>query len=147
MAPVTDPAPPLVRHVTGGHGNLRPVAHGLVARLLVEGLDPTRADHVELAIHEVLANAFEHGHLADPSVPIDVRVTPVGSGVEVVVTDRAVAGPWDVPLTGEPSDVRREDALPGMRGRGLTLAAAAVDGLEVRGEAGRTVVLLRLELP
>ncbi len=147
VAPVTDAARPLVRRVVGGAGGLRPAARQVVAWLVAEGLEPGRGDRVELAVHEVLANAFQHGHLADPSAPIDVQVVLVGSGAEVAVTDRALPGRWDVPPGGQPADARRSDPLPATRGRGLALAAAGVDGLEVRSAAGRTVVTLRLELP
>jgi len=147
VAPVTDLTRPLVHQVAGGAGALRPVARQVVAWLVAAGLAPDRVDRVELAIHEVLANAFEHGHLADPQVPIRVRVVPVRSGAEVAVTDRALAGRWELPPAGDPADARREDPLPAMRGRGLAFAAAAVDGLDVRPEAAGTVVTLRVELP
>ncbi len=147
MAPVTDAIRPLRHQIAGGTGALRPLARQIVAWLVAAGLAPGRVDRVELAVHEVLANAFEHGHLADPRVPIDIRVVPVRAGAEVVVTDRALAGRWELPPAGDPADARQEDPLPAVRGRGLALAAAAVDGLDLRPEAACTVVTLRLELP
>jgi len=144
---VTDAVRPLVREVTGGAGALRPVAHRAVAWLVARGLDPARAAGVELAIHEVLANAFEHGHLADGSVPIGVQVASAGSGVDVEVTDHALAGRWATQLPGGPIDAPPPARLPATRGRGVALAASAVDVLVVHAEDDRTVVTLRLELP
>ncbi len=147
MAPVTDAIRPLRHQLIGGTGALRPVARQVVAWLVAAGLAPGRVDRVELAVHEVLTNAFEHGHLADPRVPIEVQVRPVARGAEVAVTDRALAGRWEPPPAGDRADARQEDPLSAVRGRGLALAVAAVDGLEVRREAACTVVTLRLELP
>lgn len=146
VAPVTDTAEPLVRQVVGGVGAMRPAAREVAAWLQAAGLDDRRLDGVELAVHEVLANAFEHGHLADPHVPVEVRAVPVALGAEVVVTDRALDGRWDVPPVCDAAAAGPPAVVPHTRGRGLALAAAAVDGLDVRQADGCTVVTLRVEL-
>ena len=71
---------------------------------------------VRLAVHEVVANAVEHG-----GAPVTVTVEDAdgGDAVEVVVTD---AG--GTTRVGEP---RPRDE----RGRGLTLARADSDGLTI----------------
>ncbi|MEX2550692.1 MAG: ATP-binding protein [Nitriliruptoraceae bacterium] len=145
MARPTDASRPLVCEFAGGAGALRPAARRVVTWIVGHGLDPARADRVELALHEVLANALEHGHGDDPQVPIVVTAGRSGSAVEVAITDRALAGRRPTP-PADPHDAGWSDRLFEARGRGLVLAASAVDDLVVLRENDRTVVTLRLEL-
>ncbi len=103
------------------------------------GVPPDRAAAIELAVHELLANALEHGHLGDPSRPIEVEVTGAERGVVTVrVTDQALGGGWPRRC---PTEVPSPAAL---RGRGLTLARSAGAELGVTSAARGTEVVLRL---
>ena len=106
------------------------------------GADPDRRDHIELAVHELLANALEHGHGGDPDRAIRIRVARSGAGaVTVEVTDRALRGPWDgARPAGDAHGVASR------RGRGWQLVAAVATSFRAGGDdAGATVV--RIELP
>ena len=118
--------------VRGGVEALRPAAARTVRAALAAGLDPARGADLELAVHEVLANAHEHGNGADPCRPIDVEVVAEPSGwLQVHVRDAGVGG--------APAAVAAE---PGTRGRGLVLAAGLVDRLVVEATSSGTSVTL-----
>ena len=129
--------------VTGGAPALRPAARRAVDRAVALGADPDRRDHIELAVHELLANALEHGHGGDPDLAIGILVTRRGAGaVTVEISDRAVRGPWRAPAPTRPA--HRAD--PPCRGRGWQLVDAVATASSAGGDdAGATVV--RIELP
>lgn len=107
------------------------------------GAPRSRLRDLELAIHEALTNAFEHGHLADPARPIRVEVERVDRATVVVrVADDAVGGRWH-PARGATPPVDAGDVLA-ERGRGLRLMDALVDAVVVRAGDGRTVVELHV---
>jgi anti-sigma regulatory factor (Ser/Thr protein kinase) len=111
----------------------------VTADVLARGVPTGRSAAVELAIHELLANALEHGHLGDPAVPIEVEVTGAAAGaVTVRITDRALGGGWTVRRPDHPAPATRS------RGRGLVLARSAVTTLEVVEEGARTEVVVRV---
>lgn len=125
--------------VTGGAAALRPAAVRAADRAVRLGVDPARREAVELAVHELLANALEHGHAGDPVLPIDVEVDGQDGGpVTVRVTDRAVCGPW------EARRVDNRDAVPACRGHGWRLVHAGVCGVRVHSGPGATVVVAEL---
>ena len=128
--------------VTGGARVLRPAARRAADRAVALGADPDRRDHIELAVHELLANALEHGHGGDPDLAIGIRVARSGAGpVTVEVTDHAVAGPFQAPAPARPA--RGVDPC---RGRGRQLVEAVATSSSAGGDdAGATVV--RIELP
>ena len=142
---VNGPAPVTRLRVTGGPRALRPAAQRITIDVLARGVPPAAAAAVELAIHELLANALEHGHLGDATVPIDVEVTGAEDGeVTVRVGDRALRGA--APARWRTGDVGAE---PGggteqLRGRGLTLVRAAAAGLRIVADDGCTEVVVRL---
>ena len=140
-----EPAPVTRLRVTGGARTLRPAAQRVAADAVARGVPPAAAGAVELAIHELLANALEHGHLGDPTVPIDVEVTGVEEGeVTVRVADRALGGSWSARWpAGVDGDQPGVEARQ-LRGRGLTLVLAAAAGLQVVADDGCTAVLVRL---
>ncbi|TVP69620.1 MAG: hypothetical protein EA340_06985 [Nitriliruptor sp.] len=130
--------------VHGGPQALRPAARRVRDDVLARGVAADEAAAVELAVHELLANALEHGHLGDPSVPIDVEVTGADGGeVTVRVSDRALGGRWPARWSAG-ADGQPGGSTERLRGRGLTLARAAAAGLGVVGGHGRTEVVVQL---
>jgi anti-sigma regulatory factor (Ser/Thr protein kinase) len=126
----------VVVEVAGGATALRPAAARIAVVAIGYGADPERHAELELAVHELLANALEHGHLGDPTVPIRVEVTGDGAGrVTVHVADRALDG------AGDPTPCGSDEARD--RGRGLLLAGA-VGTVRRRTVAGCTLVSLEL---
>jgi anti-sigma regulatory factor (Ser/Thr protein kinase) len=126
----------VVVEVAGGATALRPNARRVAAVAIGYGADPKRRAELELAVHELLANALEHGHLGDPAIPIRIEVTRDGAGaVTVHVADRALGG------GGDPAPRVRGPAAD--RGRGLLLART-VGTVRRRTVAGCTLVSLEL---
>ena len=120
--------------VRGGVEALRPAAARTVRAALAAGLDPARSADLELAVHEVLANAHEHGNAADSRRPIDVEVVADRPGwLEVRVHDQGVGG--------VPGPVAPEE---GTRGRGLAVVAGMVDGVSLDRTSGGTCVTLQV---
>lgn len=118
-------------------------------RLIAAGLAPDRRDAVELAIHEALCNALEHGHGGDPRIGIELRLTRrQRDRLEISVVDAALCGPWSPPLGEEPAgrsvaaSTGVPTTVPGPRGHGLGLIRAGCDELriEVLPDATRVVM-------
>lgn len=142
---VNDPAPATRLRVHGGPRALRPAAQRVTVEVLSRGVPADDAAAVELAVHEVLANALEHGHLGDPSVPIDVEVTGAeDNAVTVRVSDRALGGGWQTRSTAGADGAEPGGGTEELRGRGLTLVRAAAAGLRVVADDARTEVVVRL---
>lgn len=128
------------RTVIGGAPALRPAAVRTADHAVRLGVDPAQRDAVELAVHELLANALEHGHAGDPALPIDVEVDGQDGGpVTVRVTDRAVRGPFE----GR-TRLDRGDVVPARPGHGWRLIHAGVSGVRVHSGPGATVVVAEL---
>jgi PAS domain S-box-containing protein len=88
------------------------------------GIGARAIDEVVLATNEVAANAVEHAYgLSDASFQLGVSI--VDGGVAVVVEDR---GSWRPPRPNE------------HRGRGLDLARAFMDAVEIESSVSGTVV-------
>ncbi len=122
----------------GGVDGVRGAAARAAAAAVAAGVSRSRAPAFELAIHEALANALEHGHLGVPGIPIDVEVAAsTGGHVTVRVADTARGGDWD-PAPRAPTPPLAE------RGRGTALLAAGVDRWWVERGDGRTVVVLQV---
>lgn len=165
--------------IVGGPAACRPAARRVAALAREAGLLTELGPGLELAIHEILVNAVEHGHSGDHDAPVEVvlrRQAHRGSGAQpgrdhrtgeppaitaarepvpglrIEITDRNRGG-WDGrwedrvhphgPAGAHPAGPA--GPLPGgprPRGRGLALARAAVDDLQVHvGPRGTTVVL------
>ena len=123
--------------VRGDAAGLRPVAAAVTAVAVERGAPASDAARLELAVHELLVNAVEHGNGGDPALPVDIEVA--GSAPEPVrirVGDTGAGGVWTPPAPGE---------LPPVtvgRGRGLTLVRCAVEALGVRCGPHRTEVTI-----
>ncbi len=142
---VNEPAPATRLRVHGGPLTLRPAAQRVTVEVVSRGVPAHDAAAVELALHELLANALEHGHLGDPSVPVDVEVTgPEDDAVIVRVSDRALGGGWPAGSSADADGAGPGGGTEELRGRGLTLVRAAAAGLWVVADDGRTEVLVRL---
>lgn len=111
--------------VRGRTEALRTAADGIVAHIADALGAPGRREHAVLAVHEVLANALEHGHLGDPRMPIVVEVEKAATGTVVRITDRARRGPWAGPRAGPAA------AAWATRGRGWRLVERGCDRAEV----------------
>jgi anti-sigma regulatory factor (Ser/Thr protein kinase) len=126
--------------VLGGVAALRPAAARAAVAACRLGVPPDRRSEVELAVHEALANAFEHGHLGDPDLPIAVEVArPHPGAVTVRIRDHARGGGWDPVATPAVPEVER--------GRGRRLMHVLSDGIVVAATAGTTSVALRWSRP
>jgi anti-sigma regulatory factor (Ser/Thr protein kinase) len=123
--------------VPGEPAALRPSASAVVAAAIDLGVPADRRDDVTLAVHEVLVNAWEHGHLGVSQPPIRVEVARRDDGAVIVrVEDAAVGGRWDPAVLDGPAD-RGAD-----RGRGLAIARALVEEVAAAAAEHRTVVSL-----
>jgi serine/threonine-protein kinase RsbW len=98
----------------------------------VAGLEGELAWDLMLATTEAVTNAVKHGK-AWPNDCILLMIAPCPRGLCVQVCD---LGTFDSALELEPAP------LEATSGRGIQIIAALVDRLEVRSEAGRTVVRL-----
>jgi anti-sigma regulatory factor (Ser/Thr protein kinase) len=122
--------------VLGGVGALRPAAARAAVAACRLGVPPDRQSEVELAVHEALANAFEHGHLGDPDLPIAAEVARLDPGtVTVRIRDHARGGGWDPVAALAVSEAER--------GRGWGLMHVLSDGLDLAVTRGTTSVVLR----
>jgi anti-sigma regulatory factor (Ser/Thr protein kinase) len=121
--------------LAGGPAALRPAAERIALAVIAAGATGTPLHDLVLAVHELLANALEHGHLGDPTIPVVAEVTRDQAGAVVVrVVDRARGGRWHPAVSSEhPLAVR---------GRGLALARALSDRVQLVTEGDRTVVEL-----
>lgn len=124
--------------VRGGVDQLRPGAARAAAAACHLGVPEVRRHAVELAVHEGLANALEHGHLGDPERSIDVEVAADDRGrVTVRITDGALGAP----ARGH-DDAAADGATGGRepRGRGRALIRASVDRVGERWTEGTLVL-------
>ncbi|HEX8075247.1 MAG TPA: SpoIIE family protein phosphatase [Thermoleophilaceae bacterium] len=106
-------------------------ALGSLRRTLERWLDvagaTAEANHAcQVACHEVTSNAIEHGHRFG-EVGVQVAAEVDGADVVVTVTD---AGHWREPKESD-------------RGRGLALARALMDTVEIEPDPGGTTVRMR----
>ena len=135
-------APPelvLLRHeqVSGGPPALRPAAGRAACDVVAIVGDGLADGRVELAVHEVLANALEHGHLGAADVAIELTVHRVGDRAIVAVADHALGA--DVPRVGAV-----DDDPWAVRGRGLALVRASADEVVVEAQDDPPGTLVRL---
>lgn len=129
----------LRRLIVGGPDRLRPAARELAATATARcgsGGDPGT---LEFVVHELAANALEHGHLGDRhrGALVEVVCSSAG-GVLVRVVDAACTGPWTPPAAVE------MPAPTAARGRGLALIVAAGGQLRVVSRTGCTRVEVAL---
>jgi anti-sigma regulatory factor (Ser/Thr protein kinase) len=138
---VTGPAalPLWQLEILGEPTALRPAAARAAAAAVELGVAAERRDDLLLAVHELLTNAWEHGHRGAPTPRIRIEVARGDDGaVTVRVTDAAVGGGWHPDVDDAPADPGAE------RGRGLVIARALVDELAVAADEPGTVVSLTL---
>jgi anti-sigma regulatory factor (Ser/Thr protein kinase) len=95
--------------------------------LTLAGLDTPAASELLHAVGEVASNAIEHGSRLDPGRSVVLTADQGPGQVRVAVSDN---GPWVEPV-----------ARPG-RGRGLMLAHALIDDLEISATGAGTTVQL-----
>jgi anti-sigma regulatory factor (Ser/Thr protein kinase) len=133
-----DAPPPWRREVSGDPAVFRSAAAAAAATAVGLGIPADRRDDLTLAVHELLVNAWEHGHLGVSQPPIRVEVARRDDGAVIVrVEDAAVGGRWDPAVLDGPAD-RGAD-----RGRGLAIARALVEEVAAAAAAEhRTVVSL-----
>ncbi len=131
-------APPAWRREVAGDPAAFRVAATEVATAAVDlGVPAGRRDELTLAVHELVVNAWEHGHLGAPEPPIRVEVARRDDGaVTVRVADAAVGGRWDPDVPTGPADTDR--------GRGLAIVRALADEVTVAAAEHRTVVTLTM---
>jgi anti-sigma regulatory factor (Ser/Thr protein kinase) len=147
----TDPLPVWCCEVPGEPVAFRPAAAATAAAAVGLGVAAGRRDELTLAVHEVLVNAWEHGHLGAPEPRIHVEVARDDDGtVTIDVVDVARGGGWDpdvTPATAEPVAGRRHVDGGGHaadRGRGLLIARRLVDDVTVAAGRDGAVVTLTM---
>lgn len=113
---------------------------GAVRAAVAEALDAARADDLEQAVAEALANAVEHGSRAGDTVRVQVDV--VSDSVEVRVVD---AGHGEI--VWPPAPDRPRPGSESERGRGLALLHRLADEVEIRHEDGRRATVVRVRRP
>ncbi len=94
------------------------------------GVPSARYDDVQLAVHEALANALEHGHGGDGARPIDVEVA------------RGEHGTVTVRIGDEGAGTRRSPGGDPDRGRGRDLLHRLSDDVAERSTSSGTSVTL-----
>ena len=101
-----------------------------VARWLERaGVSPEESHEVQVACHEVSSNAIEHGHrFGDETVTVDAELD--GGVLTLIVSD---SGRWREP--------RESD-----RGRGLILARALMETVDVETGTGGTTIRMKRKL-
>lgn len=120
------------------------VRHDLGDWLASTGMGPIDASSLLQAVGELVANAVEHAYPAgtdhrETEVRVRCALAPDGV-VEIEVADSGRWKPYDAPQ--EPPVVRRPPA-DAARGRGLYLAQAFVDELDVRTSPAGTTCRVR----
>ena len=128
---------PWRREVPGEPAAFRPAAGEVAAAAVGLGAPARREDDLVLAVHELLVNAWEHGHRGALDPPIRVEVArDLDGAVTVRVADAARGGRWHpdaLPAIGDPG---------GGRGRGLAIVRALAGEVTVTaGEDGTAVTL------
>jgi anti-sigma regulatory factor (Ser/Thr protein kinase) len=130
---------PWRREVPGQPAAFRPAAGEIAAAAVWLGAPARCEDDLVLAVHELLVNAWEHGHrrALDPPIRIEVARDPDGA-VSVRVADAARGGRWQ-------PDAPPVIADPGAgRGRGLAIVRALAGEVAVAADTDGTAVTLTL---
>lgn len=120
--------------IVGGVASLRPGAVRAADVACRLGVPADRHHDVQLAVHECVANALEHGHGGDGRSPIDIEIdVEVARGDQDTVTVR---------IRDDGTGAARAGEGDPDRGRGRALVRRLVDGvMERSGPAGTTVTL------
>jgi anti-sigma regulatory factor (Ser/Thr protein kinase) len=118
-----------------------PVARRLVAYIArMEGASEEVAQSVEVAVGEILANAYHHAYRGGVG-PLELDISCDGPKLRILVHDDGA------PVVDKPAIPR---VLPeGAGGRGLYIVGQLMDEAEVihpRGESGGTAVRLMMDL-
>jgi anti-sigma regulatory factor (Ser/Thr protein kinase) len=107
-------------------------------------LDPDRTAGLTVAVNEVVTNAITHG-----MPPATVTITLTGGAVLITVHDRGTRFADLSAVRTATGENAAEAAPPGpdhVRGRGLWLASALCDRVDIRAGAGGTTVTLTMEV-
>jgi anti-sigma regulatory factor (Ser/Thr protein kinase) len=131
----------------GAPGNERLAMDRVADAVAPVGLPAATLERLKTAVSEAAMNAIEYGSLADPDVPIRIRVERRPELLEVRITDEGRGGP--IPAPGEAEQPDLEAKLAGLqkpRGWGLFLIEQMVDRVEVLRDGEHQTVVLTLQL-
>ncbi|MGW6729180.1 ATP-binding protein [Nocardia sp. NPDC055029] len=118
------------------HAQLTPILHGLWG-------DDSAVWPIELAVHEAVVNAIEHGGAGIPDATVGITLDIEDDELLIEISDQ---GPGFDPDTVP--DPRLPDSVLRASGRGVLLMRAVVDSLEAaHGPNGRFTLTLRTKLP
>jgi len=119
--------------VRGGFHAVRVLRHHLAAWMFEIGVEPIVIDDVQLAVSELAANAIE----ASPLGEAEIEGTADAETLRLAVTNTARhAFHWSRGHDGDGPDPRA------VRGRGLQIASAITDTLDISTQRGCTTAVL-----
>jgi serine phosphatase RsbU (regulator of sigma subunit)/anti-sigma regulatory factor (Ser/Thr protein kinase) len=131
----------------GALGNERLAMERVADAVAPVALPSATLERLKTAVSEAAMNAIEYGSLADPEVPIRIRVERRPEMLEVRITDEGRGGP--IPEPGEAEQPDLEAKLAGLqkpRGWGLFLIQQMVDRVDVLRDGEAQTVVLTLQL-
>jgi anti-sigma regulatory factor (Ser/Thr protein kinase) len=131
----------------GALGNERLAMDRVAEAVAPVDLPPAVLERLKTAVSETAMNAIEYGSMADPEVPIRIRVVRRPSSLQVRITDEGRGGPIPDPAEAEQPDL--EAKLAGRqkaRGWGLFLIQQMLDRVEIVRDGERQTVVLSLDL-
>ncbi|MFD4431819.1 ATP-binding protein [Nocardia sp. NPDC058497] len=125
-----------LEQIERAHARLTPILHGLWG-------DDSAVRPIELAVHEAVVNAIEHGGVGNPDATVELTLSIEDDELLIEISDQ---GPGFDPDTVP--DPRRPDSVLRASGRGVLLIRTAVDSLEAaHSPQGRFTLTLRTKLP
>ncbi|MEV0064477.1 ATP-binding protein [Nocardia sp. NPDC050718] len=125
-----------IEQIERARARLMPILHGLWG-------DESAVWPIELALHEAVVNAIEHGGDGTPDATVEIVLDIEDDELLIEISDQ---GPGFDPATVP--DPRRPEGVLRASGRGVHLMRTAVDSLEAaHGPRGRFTLTLRTKLP
>jgi serine phosphatase RsbU (regulator of sigma subunit)/anti-sigma regulatory factor (Ser/Thr protein kinase) len=131
----------------GALGNERVAMDQVAEAVASVNLPSAILERLKTAVSETAMNAIEYGSLADPEIPIRIRVERRPNELQVRITDEGRGGA--IPDPGEAEQPDLDAKLAGLqkaRGWGLFLIQQMVDRVEVVRDGERQTVVLTLAL-
>ena len=123
-------------------GELRRVSAWIRDRIADAGSVASRADDVDLCVHEAIANIVRHGYRRGAHGTIVVTVEAVERGLAVTIADNG--DPFNPLLHSFPDGPRTvDDARSG--GFGIQLIRSFADELEYRRDSEQNLLILRFQ--